>query len=227
VLIAGVGAATQFPVRSLMEQFLAWVADLGWWGPVLLAAAYTPACVFMIPGWILTIGAGFAFGLAEGLPAVSIGSVVGATIAFLVGRNLAREWVAAKVADSPRFRSLDRAVEREGLKLVLLVRLSPILPFNLLNYALGLTSVRLRDFVFGSWIGMLPGSLVYIYIGSTLSSLADLSAAKSSTGPLQQTLFFVGLIAAVVATALMTRMARRALADVESSPTASEGADRP
>jgi uncharacterized membrane protein YdjX (TVP38/TMEM64 family) len=226
ILLASMAvAAPLLPLRSALESFLAWIAQLGWLGPVLLAAAYTPACIFMIPGWILTIGAGFAFGLAEGLPAVSIGSVVGAAAAFLVGRTLARDWVAAKVAGSPKFRSLDRAVEKDGLKLVLLVRLSPVLPFNLLNYALGATSVRLRDFILGSWIGMLPGSLVYIYIGSTLSSLADLSTAPDAAGPMQKGLTVVGLTAAVVATALLTRMARQALSEVETqSPSSNEAA---
>src|SRR5262249_61840093 len=141
------------------------------WGRGLRARASLPATVFAVPGSLITLGAGAAFGLIRGTLAVSAGSTLGAAAAFLLGRTLARGWVEHKVANKPRFRALDQAIGAEGFKIVLLLRLSPVFPFNVLNYALGLTRVSFRSYLVASWIGMLPGTVMYVYLGAALGSL--------------------------------------------------------
>jgi uncharacterized membrane protein YdjX (TVP38/TMEM64 family) len=214
VLVAAIvtGLAV-LPAKDYLAGLLQAVESVGSWGPVLLAGAYVVACVLFVPGSVLTLGAGFLFGVIRGTIAVSIGSVLGATAAFVIGRTLLRGWIEKRVAAYPRFQAIDQAVGKEGFKIVLLVRLSPVFPFNLLNYAFGLTDVRLWQYVLASWIGMLPGTLMYVYLGSALKSLADVAAGAPKGGTLQTVFFVAGLVMTVVATVVVTRVARRALGE--------------
>jgi uncharacterized membrane protein YdjX (TVP38/TMEM64 family) len=200
-----------FPVKDAIQQFLTWVETLGPWGPVLIAAIYVPATVLLVPGTLLSLAAGTLFGLVIGTIAISIGSTVGASAAFLLGRSLARGWVERKVAADPRFRAIDQAVAREGFKIVLLLRLSPAIPFNLLNYALALTRVSFRDYVLASWLGMLPGTIMYVYLGTIVANLGELFAGETKGGELRQVALYVGLVVTVVATLYITHIARKAL----------------
>jgi uncharacterized membrane protein YdjX (TVP38/TMEM64 family) len=195
-------------VRQYLTQALAWVASLGPFGPVAFILLYILACVAMLPASLLTLGAGALFGLVRGFLIVSLASTLGATAAFLIGRTLARRWVASKIAANPRFAAIDAAVAQQGAKIVFLLRLSPILPFNLLNYALSLTQVSLRDYVLASWIGMMPGTILYVYLGSLAGDLAGLGPQKN---PAQRALFILGLAATVLAAVLITRAAKKAL----------------
>jgi uncharacterized membrane protein YdjX (TVP38/TMEM64 family) len=205
-------------VKRDLYQFLDWVRDRGPWGPLLLGAVYALAVPLFVPGSLLTMGAGFVFGVVLGTITVSLASTLGATAAFLLGRTLARAWVEDKVARNPKFQALDEAVRQQGFKVVLLLRLSPVFPFNLLNYALGLTKVSLRDYVLASWIGMLPGGVMYIYLGSTLKSLADLAAGRVEGGVTESILFGIGLAATIAVTIFVTRLARKALRDAVPVP---------
>ncbi len=215
VLIVSIGASLfLLPTQEYLSQFLAWVQRIGPWGAVLLGAAYIPAALLFVPGSLLTLGAGFALGVGLGTVAVSIGSTLGASAAFLAGRTLARGFIEAKISHNPRFRAIDQAVKHEGFKIVLLTRLSPVFPFNLLNYAFGLTPVSLRDYFLASWLGMLPGTVMYVYLGSAAKNLADLAAGKVEGGTGQQVLFGVGLLATVAVTVAVTRVAKRALTAV-------------
>jgi uncharacterized membrane protein YdjX (TVP38/TMEM64 family) len=205
------------PVRRWQENFQEW-AGAGHnkaLALVLLGLAYTPAALFLFPASLLTLGAGGLFGLVEGILAVSLGSTLAACIVFLVGRTLARRWVEDKFAASPRFRALDRAVAANGFRIVLLTRLSPAFPYTLLNYAYSLTRVSFRDYLLASWIGMLPGTVMYVYLGRGAKGIAELIAALSEGRAgenWEQTLFlFVGLLATVAVTVLITRIARNAL----------------
>jgi uncharacterized membrane protein YdjX (TVP38/TMEM64 family) len=210
VLVAAVIAAmVYFKIPALLQRLLAqaldWVANLGLWGPVVFLVLYVLACVCFIPGSILTLGAGALFGVIKGVIMVSISATLGATAAFLVGRYLAREWVARKIEKNPKFGAIDKAVAEEGWKIVLLTRLSPVFPFNLLNYAFGLTRIRLRDYVLASWIGTLPGTVLYVYIGS----LAQAGARHTTTA--EWVLRGVGLLATLAVTVVLTRVAKKAL----------------
>jgi pyruvate/2-oxoglutarate dehydrogenase complex dihydrolipoamide dehydrogenase (E3) component/uncharacterized membrane protein YdjX (TVP38/TMEM64 family) len=199
------------PVQDWLLGFVAWIRDAGVTGMAVFVAAYVAATVLFLPGSILTLGAGFAYGVALGTPLVWVAANVGATLAFLLGRTLARDAIARRVAGNARFAAIDQAVGREGLKIVLLTRLSPVFPFNLLNYAYGLTRVSLRDYVVGSLVGMVPGTLMYVYLGSLVTSLTALTAGQTSGGTAEQALYFLGLAATVAVTVVVTRVARRAL----------------
>ena len=111
-----------------------------------------------------------------------LNATLGSTATFLLGRTLARDWAAAKFKSNAKFDSIDRAVATNGFKIVLLTRLSPIFPYNLLGYMYGLTGVRLRDYVLASWIGMLPGTLLYVYLGSAAKNLADVAGGSAGLG---------------------------------------------
>ena len=148
------------PVRQYLVDALEWTQELGAWGPIFVSLFYIVACVLLLPGSVLTLGAGFLFGVPLGLLSAWTGATLGACAAFLVGRTLARDWVAGKVSGNPKFTAVDEAVGREGFKIVLLLRLSPVFPFNFLNYALGMTKVSFGKYALASFIGMLPGGLM-------------------------------------------------------------------
>lgn len=215
------------PVNEWIQRLLTTIAEMGPAGPVLLAAAYIVACVFLIPGSLLTLGAGFVFGLVAGGIAVSIGSTLGAAAAFLIGRKLARRWVEGKVRSNRKFRAIDEAVGREGFKIVLLTRLSPVFPFNLLNYAYGITKVSFKQYFFASWIGMLPGTLMYVYLGSAVKNISDLFAGNVEDGAGQQVLFGVGLAATVIVTIFVTRISKRALNEAIRKDELEQAAETP
>ncbi len=209
-VIAIVLAARYFEAPALLSRALDAIARLGAWGPALFVVLYVAATVLFLPGAILTLGAGFVFGVPLGAVVCSISATLGATAAFLVGRYVARGWVAKKIEGDTRFRAVDEAVAREGWKIVGLMRLSPVFPFNLLNYAFGITRVSLRDFVLASWIGMMPGTIMYVYLGSIAGTLAG--AGRASRTPAEWAFYGVGLLATVGVTVYVTRVARRALA---------------
>ena len=207
VVAAIVSGLFYFDVRALLRDSLAWVEQLGPWGPVLFVLIYIVAAVLFVPGSALTLGAGAVFGVGLGSVLVSLGATFGATAAFLVGRYFARAWVAKKIEGNAAFAAIDRAVAAEGWKIVGLTRLSPAFPFSLLNYAFGLTRVSLRDYVVASWIGMMPGTVMYVYIGS----LARVAGDRTRT-PGEWALLGLGLVATIAVTIFITRIARTALA---------------
>jgi len=188
-------------------------------GVGLFSVAYVVSTVAGLPGSILTLALGFAYGPFWGLAIALPASVTGATCAFLLGRTLLRDWAAKKASGSARARAIEAAVEREGFKLVLLLRLSPIVPFNLLNYVLSLTSVRLGTYVLASVVGMLPGTALYVYLGSLAPAAAELSSVAQDGGA-ARTLYVIGLLATVAVVVIGTRAARRAL-DAELQRTGS------
>jgi uncharacterized membrane protein YdjX (TVP38/TMEM64 family) len=171
-------------------------------------ALYVVATVCFVPGLPLTLAAGAIFGVAAGTALVSVGSTVGATAAFFIGRTVARDWVGQRIAAWPRFRAVDRAVASRGFWVVLLMRLSPALPFFLLNYAFGITAVKAREYVLGSWLGMFPATLAYVYAGSVAANLGQALAGKVELGATGWVLLGLGLAATVTVTVLVTRLAR-------------------
>ena len=198
-------------IGGYVPAFAEWVAGLGFWGPAVFVLGYAAATVAFVPGSILTLAAGAIFGLGKGTALVFIGATLGSTLAFLVARYLARGAIERRLEDQPRFSAIDRAVGRQGLKIVFLMRLSPVFPYNLLNYALGLTRVRLLDYLLACF-GMIPGTFLYVYYGKALGSLAAVAGgAAPERGTGDWVLLGVGLLATAVVTAFVTRIARRAL----------------
>ena len=212
IALAGLFAlARAFDVQQLLRDALDWISSLGPWGGVFFVVLYVLATVLFLPGFILTLAAGVLFGVVWGSVAVSVGSVAGATLAFLIGRYLARNWVAKRIEGNEKFEVIDQAVAREGWKIVGLVRLSPVFPYNLLNYAFGITKVSLKDYFLASWIGMLPATVMYVYVGSLAGDLATLGSEERSRTPGEWGLYLVGLAATVVLTVYITQIARKAL----------------
>jgi len=231
-VVAAVVIATRLlPVGRWLLDFVAWIRGAGTPGMLLFVVGYAIAIPLLLPGALLTLGAGFAYGVALGVPLVWIGASMGATAAFVLGRTLARRWIAARAADNPRFAAIDRAVASQGLRIVLLSRLSPLFPFNFLNYAFALTRVSLRDYVLGTVVGILPGTTMYVYLGSLVTSLTELSAGRRSGGTAEHVFYFAGLVVTVAVTAYVTVIARRALAQAtdggEDAPGSKQVVARP
>jgi uncharacterized membrane protein YdjX (TVP38/TMEM64 family) len=206
-------AVVLLPVSEWLALGVEWIQahrTLAW---IVFVTTYVVATVFVVPAFILTLAGGFVFGLPVGVALVSAGSVFGASAAFLVGRFLARDWVAKKIENLPRFQALDRATKNEGFLIVFLTRLSPLFPFNLINYGLALTSVRFRDYFLASWIGMLPVTVLYVYIGSAAQDLAELTSGDVQGGTAGRILLFVGLAATLILTIIITRKATSTLSD--------------
>jgi uncharacterized membrane protein YdjX (TVP38/TMEM64 family) len=254
-IAAAVVAALVLGGRSLvgpLQRFAAWVQGLGVWGPVVFILGYAVATVAFAPGAVLTLAAGALFGLVYGTAYTLVGATLGASLAFLVARYVARGAIERRIAGNPRFQAIDRAVGREGWKIVALLRLSPVFPFNLLNYALGLTRVRFLDYLAAS-VAMLPGTLLYVYYGKAAGSLAaafagggagGASGGASGTGggsagagmhpaaaggspkAASWALLAVGLLATVAVTTYVTRLAGKALRQELGEP-APPGADEP
>ncbi len=196
-----------------MENILEWVESLGAMGAIAFMAIYILATIAFVPGLLLTLGAGLLFGVFWGSVYVFVASTAGAILAFWIGRYLLRNWVSKKIAGNAKFQAIDTAVGQSGFKIVLLTRLSPAFPFNLLNYAYGVTGVSLRDYSLAS-IGMIPATILYVYIGSLAGSIAALGNNPKVANPqIQLAAQVLGLIATIVVTVYVTRLAQKALAE--------------
>ena len=196
---------------ELLHSVLLWVQSLGYVGAVAFILIYIVATIALVPGSILTLGSGVLFGVTWGSVYVLVGATIGEVFAFLLGRYLARDWIAKKIAKNPTFTALDRALKKEGFKIILLTRLSPIFPFSLLNYAFGITGISLKNYFLGS-IGMIPMTVTYVYFGSLAGDLATISDATQLANPeLQWTIKIIGFLATVATTFYIVRISRRAL----------------
>ncbi len=202
-----------FNLQELFSKSLLWVDSLGWLAPIAFIVIYNIATLLFIPGSLLTLKGGCLFGFLWGSIYVLIAATIGATFAFLVGRYISRDWVCQQIGNKPNFKAIDKAVAKNGLKIVFLTRLSPIFPFNLLNYAFGVTQVSLKDYILGS-IGMIPGTAMYVYMGSLIGDIAmkNPSIPKNpETQFVQLLLQGVGLIATVFVTFYISKVAKKAL----------------
>ena len=218
LLLVGVAimlAATRFfDLAARLDDLRGWIESLGSLGPVVFVGLYVIATVAAIPGVALTLSAGVLFGAFWGVVVVSAGSTLGASLAFLVSRYIARDAIAAWIAKNERFTKLDRMTEQQGWIMVLLTRLVPIFPFNLLNYGFGLTRVRFGTYVLFSWIGMLPGTVVYVVGADAVSQSLDGRVPWPLVGL---------LVVAVMIVALIVRFARRELSAREARAAARSG----
>lgn len=201
------------PLAECALAFLESVRRLGTLGALIYGLVYVAGTVLLVPVTALTAGSGYLYGTFLGTLIVSPASVLGATISFLLARFFAREWVSKRIRQHPRFAAIDRTVGKHGFKVVLLARLTPVfLPFAVLNYALGLTRVRLRDYVLASWLGMLPATLRNVYVGSMIHDLAQLLRGElPSAGNWERLVFWGGLAATLILAVFISRIARQAL----------------
>lgn len=219
VIGAIVTAFALLPLQEWIQTFVAWVQDLGALGVVVFALAYILAAILMVPGSILTLAAGFAYGLGWGVLLVSPVSVAAASAAFLIGRYLFRDRIEAMVQEKKLLRAVDKAIETRSTLTIMLLRLSPLMPFSVANYAFSVTKVSFGKFVLMSWIGMIPGTFLYVYIGSTLTALSGATGESSGdTSTLEQVLFWAGLVATVAVVVVLSRTAKKALEDEGLEP---------
>lgn len=214
VVLAGVAAlavlvAGRFlPLAGWTRAFTHWIQGAGWPGVAAFSLVYVLASVLGLPALPLTLAAGVVYGPVRGTLLVSPASVAGATLAFLLGRTLLRGWVRRRTEGNARFRALDQAIGREGWRLVALLRLSPIFPFSLLNYALGATGVGLGPYVLSSWLAMLPGTFLYVSAGAAAGAATGV-AGRQGAAPW---MLYLGLAATLLVTLRVAVIARQALA---------------
>jgi uncharacterized membrane protein YdjX (TVP38/TMEM64 family) len=222
VLLLGVLAFGWASGGLSLESFVAlagWFEGLGPAGIVVYALLYFVLELFAVPATPLTLGSGYLFGVASGCTAVSLAATGAAAASFLIARYGLRDYITGIATRFPKFRSVDRAIGREGLKFVFLLRLSPLLPFAISNYLYGLTSVRFRDYVIGSWLGMLPGTIAYVSAGAAVGAISDLNLSSTSINP---ALICIGAAATILAVGTIGRLASNAISDVESEDLAEE-----
>lgn len=212
LVAAVVTACFTLPVEKILKDFLTWVdQDLGPWGPLVLAVAYIPLTILAVPASVLTLGGGYLFGLPVGFVADSIGATIGAGAAFLLGRTIGKPFVISKLKDYPQFRSVALAIRRSGFKIVLLLRLVPLLPFNMLNYLLSVTPVPLLEYMLASWIGMMPITLALVYVGTTLKDLSDVTHGWNEFSKTRWAFLIFGLVVSVILMVCVTKVAKAAL----------------
>ena len=209
-VVAIVVAARLLPVQEWLKSFETWVQGLGPAGMLLYAAVYVGAVLLFVPGIVLTLGAGFLFGLGWGIVVVSVASTIAAALAFVIARYIARGAVESIVRKNPKFAAIDRAIGREGWKVVALLRLSPLVPFSLSNYLYGLTSVRLGPYVATSWAAMLPATVLYVSLGAAGRRIGE----KAPRSPWEWAFLAAGIVATAAVTVLLTRRAKRELASL-------------
>ncbi len=197
-------------VSPWLPEFSAWVNTLGVWAPVAFVAAYVAVVVLMLPAFLLIMAAGAVFGVVKGSLLALTGAMLGGVSAFLIGRHLARDFVARRVAANPTLSAIDRVVGEDGLKLVFLLRLSPAVPFVLSNYALGVTRVRLRDFVLGTF-GLLPIVATYAAYGSASGA----GPRSDGTPAISPTMLALGIVVTVLLGVLLARIVQKALHEAE------------
>lgn len=207
LVVLAIAAIQWLPVGEWVKSLQDWIEGAGAWGPVLYFVTYVLLCLVFVPAWPLTLAAGALFGLGWGMLLASLSATTVATLAFLIARTVAHARFERMAKSYPRFEAIRKGIGEDGWKMVLLVRLSPIVPFNLANYLFGLTRVDLWPYVASSWIGMLPGAFLYVYLGH----LGGEGARGGSKRPGEWALLGVGLVASVVAATWMARLARGAL----------------
>ena len=213
---------SSLPLDTLSSGLKQWVESLGIWGPVALGGIYIIATIFFVPGTLLTLVAGAVFGLAIGFITVSIASTIGASLAFLIARYFARDKVASMAEDNRHFDAIDAAIEEGGWKVVGLLRLSPAIPFNVQNYLYGLTKVKFWEYVLTSWIAMMPGTFMYIYLGTVSGAALGGDREKS---PGEWALLVVGLLATVAVTVYVTKLAKSKLNNDVDADVGSDESD--
>ncbi|NET70329.1 MAG: TVP38/TMEM64 family protein [Sphaerospermopsis sp. SIO1G2] len=201
-------------VLEILQEALVWVETIGIWGPIVFIFIYNIATLLFIPGSLLTMKGGCLFGIFWGFIYVLIAAMIGAILAFIIGRYCSQDWICKKLEKHPRFKAIDQAVSQEGWKIVLLTRLSPLFPFNLLNYAFGVTNISLKDYILGS-LGIIPGTMMYVYIGNLTTNLALISTDIQSTNlevkVFQYFLQAIGLMATIYGTFYITKIAHKSL----------------
>lgn len=216
LVFAGAGLALLVVARYLLDDFrdaalwlLALFEGLGRWGAILYILLYALVIIALIPTLLFTLGAGYLFGFIGGILITATAMAIGCTAAFLMARHLFGDAAARKLREHPKLATLNRALAREGWKIVLLTRLLPIFPFKLSNYFFGLTSISLRGFFLGNLAGIMPISFFNVYLGSLAADLGELLDRKPV--PLEWTLYGAAIFVSIGLLYYMTHLARQSM----------------
>lgn len=205
-MITVVSAWWFLPVTEWTQRFQQWITGLGPTGPLLFALAYIAGAILFVPETPLSIAGGLAFGVWA-IPLVVCSATLGASLAFLIARYVARHYVERVIQDRPKFEAVHAALNEEGWKVVLLLRLSPVVPFNVQNYFFGVTKITFWHYVVATAVGIVPGTALYVYIGV----VGKAASSGESMGTLRWIFLGLGLIATIVVTVLVSRKAKAKL----------------
>jgi uncharacterized membrane protein YdjX (TVP38/TMEM64 family) len=205
--------ARWLPLAQAIHALETWISGLGAWAPLAFGLIYLVAVLALLPATPFSLAAGALFGLLTGAVTVSLASTMAAALAFLIARYLAREAVARWLEADPKLSEIDRAIADRGWRIVALLRLSPAVPFNLQNYLYGLTGIRFWPYLVTSWLAMMPGTLLYVYLGyaGRLSLESAAGGGFHSRGFAEWGFLVVGLVATIAVTLYTARLARAAI----------------
>lgn len=210
------------PLQRYLRQLLKWTEEAGPVGAVVLGVVYVVGALVLFPGSVLTMGAGFLYGLFWGTVTVSIASTTAALCAFLIGRTVGRDWVAERIRGNKKFSAVDEAVGRQGFKIVFLIRLSPVFPYTLQNYAFGLTDIAFWKYALATWIGMIPGTVMYVYFGKAANDIAEIMAGEATLSGAQKIFSAVGLLVTVGVVVFVTKVAKNAITNAVAETDAAD-----
>jgi uncharacterized membrane protein YdjX (TVP38/TMEM64 family) len=202
-------SSSLLPLRQAIKAVSDWVGMLGPLGLLAYIGIYALATVLCVPGSLLTVASGLVFGLGLGMLAAWLGAVLGSTFAFLIARHLARGKIEEKIKGNQKLKTIDESIGKQGWKIIALLRLSPLIPFNASNYFYGVTAVKFWPYLLATGSGMVPGTLLYVYLGA--AGKAGLDGSETQHGTLEYLFFGIGLVATIVVTVVVTRIARKAL----------------
>ncbi|XP_042503409.1 TVP38/TMEM64 family membrane protein slr0305-like [Macadamia integrifolia] len=212
LLVAISIACYTLPIEKILKDFLLWIQlHLGSWGPLVLAVAYIPLTVLAVPASVLTLGGGYLFGLPIGFVADSIGATVGAIAAFLLGKTIGRSYVISKLKNYPQFQAVGIAIQRSGFKISLLLRLAPLIPFNMLNYLLSVTPIGIGEYILSTWLGMMPITLALVYIGTTLKDISDVTHGWGEISTTRWVFIVLSFVVSVLLMICVTKVAKASL----------------
>lgn len=193
-------------------HLLTYVRGLGAWGPVVIVITMMIVCVTSLPGAPLTLGCGFLFGVWKGTLIATAGATLGASAAYVLGRTFARNWVKRSISRRARFARLDRATQHHGFTIVLLSRLSPLFPFNLLNYAFSVTAVKFRDYFIATMLGVIPACFVWVYMGTFMKTIAEVATGKVDPSTVKPWVLVLSLVITLIAMVILAYVAKKMLA---------------
>jgi len=204
------------PLDEWLLKMLSWVEELKFWGPFIFVLLYIPSCVLMFPDILPNAAAGAIWGVGIGTAAASVGRLFGCTATFLSARYFSRKWQEQRMADDPKFAALSKAIEREGFRIVILLRLCPLFPVIMLNYGLGMTQVRLRSYLLGTFIGMIPRTLFVAYSGSGARSVMDLASGDGTQSAGNPLIYWGGLVLCLIIVIILANKARKLINEATS-----------
>jgi uncharacterized membrane protein YdjX (TVP38/TMEM64 family) len=212
VVLAAIIASLAFlPAQQYLNSFTEWIHGLGFWGVCIFVVVYMLVCLVLLPGSVLSVVGGFLFGLLGGIVMASLGATLGATAAFIIARVIVRDWIEHRLASHPKFCAVDRAVATQGFKIVLLVRLCSLLPYDLSSYLFGFTKISMGRYVLATWLGRLPEVFIWTYVGTTAKSLSDVASGTIELGVGRQVFLGVGVFTMMIVTLVLANVARKAL----------------